>query len=267
VSHALTHQDPPTGAGRRLARVLPPADQPADPPPDPLVESLLEPAAAPLAGLPGEPLAALRDEPPAARSLARLGGAAFDPGRPGVRVLASFAAVVVLAAAALAWWSRPRPEPVVPQLAATAPPSVRATAPAELVVAVTGKVREPGLVRLPAGARVADAIEAAGGVLPGAELDYLNLARKLADGELVVVGLPGAGEQAGGADGVPGAKVNLNTAGPVELETLPGVGPALARRIIDYRERNGPFGSVSELRQVSGIGEVRYAELRDLVTV
>lgn len=200
--------------------------------------------------------------------LARLGGgAAFDPGRPGVRVLAAIAAVAVLAAAGLAWWSRPRAEPVVPHLAASGPPPPQATAPAELVVAVTGKVREPGLVRLPAGARVADAIEAAGGVLPDADMDLLNLARKLTDGELVVVGMPAPGGQLGGAAGMPGAKVNLNTASSVELQSLPGVGPALAARIIDYRERNGPFRSVSELREVSGIGDVRLAELQDLVTV
>jgi competence protein ComEA len=205
--------------------------------------------------------------------LARLGGAAaFDPGRPGVRVLVTVAVLVVIGAAVLAWWSQPRPEPVVPVLTATAPPSLVATTPAELVVAVTGKVREPGLVRLLPGARVADAIEAAGGVLPDAELDYLNLARRLTDGELIVVGMPPPPEQAGGAPGaaaVPGAgvKVNLNTATQSELETLPGVGPALAQRIIDHRTRNGPFGSVTELRQVAGIGEVRFAELRDLVTV
>jgi len=199
--------------------------------------------------------------------LSRLGGAAaFDPGRPGVRVLAAVAALVVLGAAVLAWWSRPHPEAVVPELTATGPPSPVVTEPPELVVAVSGKVHEPGLVRLTPGARVADAIEAAGGLLPDVELEHLNLARKVVDGELIAVGIPPPPGAATGPGGT-GAKVNLNTATQAELETLPGVGPALAQRIIDYRTSNGQFHSVSELRQVSGIGEVRYAELRDRVTV
>lgn len=184
-------------------------------------------------------------------------------------MLAAVAAVVVLGAAAFAWWSRPAPEPVQPRLTATGAPPPAPTTPAELVVAVSGKVREPGLVQLPAGSRVADAIEAAGGALPDAELDHLNLARKLTDGELITVGIPPPAGAAGptGADQGTGAKVNLNTAAQADLETLPGIGPALARRIIAYRTEHGAFGSVEELRDVSGIGEVRFAELRELVTV
>jgi competence protein ComEA len=202
--------------------------------------------------------------------LARLAGSAFDPGRAGVRALAVVAAVVVLIAGGLAWWSRPRPEPVLPQLTTPAIAVASPTAPAELVVAVTGQVHEPGLVRLPPGSRVADAIEAAGGLLPEADVDHLNLARKLTDGELVAVGVPPPpGEPAGPAGGEPGgaAKVNLNSATAEQLQTLPGIGPAMAQRIIDHRATHGPFSSVDQLREVSGIGEVRFAELRDLVTV
>src|SRR5690606_41722575 len=114
--------------------------------------------------------------------------------------------------------------------------------------------------------RVADAVDAAGGALPEADLSQLNLARRLADGELVAVGVPPPPDEVGGRAGAP-AKVNLNTATQTDLETLPGIGPALAQRILAWREVNGGFSSVDQLREISGIGEVRFAELRELVTV
>jgi len=135
-------------------------------------------------------------------------------------------------------------------------------------------VRKPGLVRLPAGARVADAIEAAGGVLPDTDLSFVNLARKVVDGELIVVGVtppPGVAGPAGGAAGTPpggpAALVNLNTASLAELQTLPGIGAVLAQRILDYRTKHGQFRSVDELRQVEGIGDAKFAQLKDRVTV
>lgn len=188
------------------------------------------------------------------------GLSAFDPGRRGVKVLGGLAAVVALAVAYFAWRSSPSEEPVVTVALASASPSAQTEA--ELVVAVSGKVRRPGLVRLPAGSRVADAIEAAGGALPGADLTTVNLARKVTDGELIAVGVPGLGA----APAAPG-KVNLNTATLAQLDTLPGVGPVLAQRIIDYRASHGGFREVSELRQVDGIGEETYTRLKDLVVV
>jgi len=186
----------------------------------------------------------------------------------------------VLLAAAIAWYSRPRAEPVaaepVPVATGAVPPeqATQSAGGGEVVVAVAGKVRKPGLVRLPEGARVADALTAAGGVLPGADIALLNLARKVTDGELILVGVtapPGSAGDApsGGSDGgaAAGGKVNLNTATLAQLDSLPGVGPVLAQRILDHREKNGPFRTVSDLRQVDGIGDTRYEQLKDLVTV
>lgn len=194
---------------------------------------------------------------------------AFDPGRPGLKVLAALAVVVVLGAGGYAWFARPQPIHVAPAGGSTSevPGEVVASGePAEgavLVVAVAGRVKTPGLVRLKPGARVADAIAAAGGALPGTDLSTVNLARKVADGELITVGGPGT--QAGQPkDG----KVNLNTATAAQLDAaLPGVGPVLAERIVAYRESKGGFRSIGELRQVDGIGDAKYAEIKDLVVV
>jgi competence protein ComEA len=159
------------------------------------------------------------------------------------------------------------PVPVVQASAAGSP--VAAASSATLVVAVGGRVRRPGLVRLAAGARVADAIEAAGGALPGTDLSLVNLARKVVDGELIVIGItppPGAAPVPSGQAPAGGA-VNLNTATLAELQTLPGIGAVLAQRILDYRTAHGEFRSVNELRQVDGIGDAKFAQLKDRVTV
>jgi competence protein ComEA len=218
--------------------------------------------------------------------------AAFDPGSRGVKALAAVAVVVVVVAGFLTWRSRPQVDPVAaPQVPAAADPAANqagAGQPSEvtpsatvqpivLVVAVTGRVHRPGLVTLPAGARVADAVEAAGGALPGTDIAWLNLARPLADGELIAVGVTpppgvalGPGPSGGGAtvgETASGGKVDLNRATAGQLETLPGVGPVLAQRIVEHRERVGGFGSVAELRKVSGIGDTRFEQLRELVTV
>jgi competence protein ComEA len=153
----------------------------------------------------------------------------------------------------------------------------------EVVVHVAGAVVAPGVQRLPAGARVIDAVDAAGGAAGDAELARINLAAPLEDGqqiyvprfgELVPAAAGGGTASAGTAPGDSGATgsatgglVNLNQATPAELEELPGVGPAIAQAIIDHREQEGPFASVEQLLDVRGIGDARLEQLRDLVTV
>lgn len=152
--------------------------------------------------------------------------------------------------------------------AITAPPV--STSAVSLVVSVVGRVVDPGLITLPTGARVADAIRAAGGALPGTNDLALDLARRLTDGEQIYVGIPvpaGAADPAGSPESPgPMAKVDLNTATEDQLEALPGVGPAMAQHILTWRSQHGQFTSISQLRDVSGIGDGRYAKLRDLVT-
>ncbi|WP_329787183.1 ComEA family DNA-binding protein [Lentzea sp. DG1S-22] len=155
------------------------------------------------------------------------------------------------------WWQSPAAEQA-PDLALV---STSAPAP-ELVVNVIGEVATPGLVTVTSGARVADALRLAGGIKPGTDLHNLNLARKLADGEHIAVGIPPpAPPQAGAAQ----SKLNLNSATATELDTLPGVGPVTAQRIVDHRTRKGPFASVDQLREVEGIGDSKLAKLAELV--
>ena len=146
----------------------------------------------------------------------------------------------------------------------------------EIVVDVEGKVRRPGVVHVPKGARVIDALEAAGGVLPGTNTAMLNLARVLTDGEQILVGIspppgatppPGSTPASGASGSAPPGQLDLNTATLDQLEELPGIGPVLAQRILDYRTTHGQFTSVDELLEVSGIGDQRFAELKDLVRV
>ena len=165
---------------------------------------------------------------------------------------------------------------MTPTVATTA--TTAAAGPAtEVVVHVVGAVHHPGLVRLPAGSRVADAVRAAGGTTASARPASVNLARLLVDGEQLVVqrrgsaplvaapGPPGA--VGSGATPAPSAPVDLNSATLEALDGLPGIGPVLAQRILDWRTAHGRFSSVDELGEVSGIGEATLADLRPVVTV
>ncbi|WP_026239848.1 ComEA family DNA-binding protein [Parafrankia discariae] len=229
---------------------------------------------------------------------------------PTARAALVLVLVAVAAAAVVGWLTwRDRPVALQPSAAAAGAPgsgettrSPAATPPAaaesgapdsaapesaapEVVVDVAGRVARPGVVRLPAGSRVVDAVERAGGVLPGTDTTGLALARLLADGEQILVdGRPGpatpppeaagggpssgsAGGSAGGAGGgSPGQPLDLNTATLEQLDTLPGVGPVLAQRIIDWRAANGPFTSPDQLGEVTGVGDRRLADLMPLVT-
>lgn len=159
------------------------------------------------------------------------------------------------------------------------------TASGTLYVHVVGRVRSPGVVEVPAGSRVADAVRKAGGLSSGADTTQVNLARLVVDGEQIVIaregetpapastaGAPAAAPSPGIAPGTPGVtgadqQVSLNTADQATLETLPGVGPVLAQRIIEWRTTNGGFTAVEELNEVSGIGEKLYAQISPKVRV
>ncbi len=201
----------------------------------------------------------------------------WTPGR-----LAAVAAGVLLAAGVVVLLLRPAggtpPEVTLPRAGTAADPAPTTTTTAPAVVAhAAGAVRAPGVYRLDPGARAADLVAAAGGAAPEADLQRLNLAAPVADGERVYV--PRVGEVApppatgptgvaAGSDGEAGSgPVDLNTATAEQLEELPGVGPAIAAAILDERERRGRFATVDDLLDVRGIGDARLEQLRDLVTV
>jgi competence protein ComEA len=246
-----------------------------------------------------------------------LRGGAIDPTTRGALVLAAVALLAALVAGWFAWRARPVPvgvdRPAAAAAAAASPagvasdPLTTATVPAAtggtgtgtsraapeaIVVDVAGKVRDPGVFRLAAGARVVDAIQRAGGVLPGTDTSALGLARRLVDGEQVLVtgrpgtapppaaagagtgstagsGTPGApgGTAAAGTGAQAGEQVDLNTATLEQLDGLPGVGPVLAQRILDFRIQHGGFTSPQQLGEVDGVGDKRLADLLPKVRV
>lgn len=218
-----------------------------------------------------------------------------DPGRAGIVALAAMGVLAVLITVFVVL--RDRPAPIV---SANLPPvqmvssSVRTPEDTSgpVVVSVVGLVHKPGLVTLSTGARIADALTAAGGALDGADLIGLNMARRLSDGEQIVVGIAapagqpttmgssvsGPAGDAGGAGGTaepaagggaapPAGPVDLNTATVEQLDALPGIGPVTAEAIVAWRDANGRFAGVDQLGDVDGIGPARLEKLRELVRV
>jgi competence protein ComEA len=178
-------------------------------------------------------------------------------------------AVVVLGARHLRPNAHP-PELAVAPLRNSAPSSAASGARAApaLVVDVEGAVRRPGLVRLPSGSRVADAVARAGGTTRLADSAGVNLAAPVSDGQQVVVprrGAAGVAAAAGGAVAAASGPVSLSSATAEQLDALPGVGPVTAQKIVDYRTQHGAFHSVDELDAIPGIGPARLADLRGLV--
>ncbi len=189
--------------------------------------------------------------------------------RQALLLSAALAVLLFLAGKLLVGAGSPRP---VARLRFPSTPAAAAAKP-KLVVDVVGAVRRPGLYRLPDPSRVADAVARAGGTTPKANLEAVNLAAPLADGEQVVVpatvasaaGGPAGGGTPTGAASAPGAPVSLSTATLEQLDALPGIGPVTAQKILDYRAAHGAFKSVDELDAVSGIGPARLDQLRGLV--
>jgi len=163
-------------------------------------------------------------------------------------------------------WPRPTPIEIVE------PTPTPASTPGEIGVYIVGAVLSPGVYFLPQGSRVAEALEAAGGPTEEADLARVNLAKRVYDEEQIYV--PRLGEEnpplplsVGSSGGQARGKININTATAAELETLPGIGPVLGQRIIDYREANGPFAAIEDIKSVRGIGEVTFEEIRESIFV
>jgi competence protein ComEA len=227
-----------------------------------------------------------------------LAGVRADPGRAGAIAAAAIAAIAVLITVFTLMRDQPAPVmsaklPPVEMVSSassspTPTPSPSAGPDQSVVVSVVGLVHTPGLVTLTPGARIADALKAAGGTRDGADTIGLNMARQVADGEQIVVGMapprgqptvlgssvtscstaPGVpGGLSGPARSAPAQAINLNTATVQQLDALPGVGPATAAAIVAWRDAKGKFSSVDQLAEIDGIGPSRLKKLRPLVRV
>lgn len=183
-----------------------------------------------------------------------------------VQPLLGVGALVVLGGAAWWWMSAPVQESTVAQLVRQQPTaSGSATATDTVMVDVIGSVRRPGVVRLPAGARVIDAVAAAGGLLPH-RAPIVNMARTVVDGEQIVIGSGATPAQDSIGPSATAGRIDINGASAAELDGLPGIGPVLAERIVEYRREHGRFAHVRDLLDVPGIGDAKFAELSDAIS-
>lgn len=173
------------------------------------------------------------------------------------------ASAVLVAVVAGMWWGARTPEPVP---VVVEDDEVGPNREASITVHVSGAVASPGLVQLVPGARVADAVAAAGGALPAADLGRVNLAEDVGDGEQIEIPANGAEIAGSGTGGASDTGVDLNRASAEELQQLPGVGPVLAGRIVDHRNEYGAFESVEDLLDVAGIGEAKLESMREGIT-
>jgi competence protein ComEA len=199
------------------------------------------------------------------------GGIAVPRRRLPIALIAALGiGVAVVAGVALSSHGGQEMPPNLPVARASTDPAPATTRPGEsgsIVVSVVGRVVRPGLITLRDGARVADALSAAGGPVPGVDVSGLNIARKVSDGEQIYVGVPAPPEAVPDpSTGVPG-KIDLNTASLAQLDTLPGVGSVTAQRILDWRTQHGRFSRVEQLREIDGIGPAKFGKLKDLVVV
>lgn len=176
---------------------------------------------------------------------------------------------LIIGGAVVVFLNRPAPEPI--EINPATPLPAPTPIPARIMVYVSGAVQSPGVYELPDGARVDDAVKAAGGPTADADLARINLAKRLRDEEQIYV--PRVGETSlpvaptGTTGGSSGGKVNINMATVAELETLPGIGPALAQRIVDYRTAHGPFSRIEDIKKVSGIGDKLFERIKDQITI
>lgn len=178
--------------------------------------------------------------------------------------------VIIIGTSGIVFWTKEKSAAIV-----TPPPSPveqhkEPVKPKEVVVYVSGAVKQPGVIKLPPESRVIDALNLLGGALPSADLNGVNLAALLVDGQQIHIpnqGDVGSGNVMTVGSKTPAGKVNINTADAAVLDTLPGVGPAMAQKIIDYRKNNGPFHTLEDIKKIPGIGESKYLNLKDKITI
>ena len=201
----------------------------------------------------------------------------MDQGAARYRGYIILCSVLSLIVGGLIGYFSPHPQADTPIVFSTPLPTstpLPSPTPSPIRVHVSGAVRQPAVYELPVGSIIQDAVNAAGGPASDADLDHINLAMELRDQQQVYVPCQGetnpppvvSGGESGG-EGAVGALVNINTATAAELETLPRIGPAMAQRILDYREANGPFATIEDIQNVPGIGPATFEGLKDMITV